>query len=111
MLKLCDIDPATTDKLPPKTTDKSGIGVHYVDAFLKQMNGKLEDGSRVMAKRRGLSVNLRIGQNKGSGLMRRLDVSRDPVVMLEAALKEAAAEAGASIEVKEGAVFIAPPTE
>jgi hypothetical protein len=111
MQKLCDIDPATTDKLPPQTTDKSGIGVHYVDAFLKQMNGKLDDGTRVMAKRRGLSVNIRIGQNKGSGLMRRIDVSNDPIVMLEAALKEAATEAGAEIAVKEGAVFVTPPAE
>jgi hypothetical protein len=34
MMKLCDINPAAKDKLPPAFRDKSGIGVHYVDAFL-----------------------------------------------------------------------------
>ncbi len=36
--KLCDVNPAALDKLPHLTDDKSGIGVHYVDAFLKPMN-------------------------------------------------------------------------
>lgn len=111
MLKLCDLDPATTDKLPPTSPDKSGIGVHYVDAVLKQLNAKLEDGTRVMAKRKGLAVNLRIGKAKGSGLMRRLDVSRDPVVMLQAALTEAATECGALIAFDGPSVLLTPPAE
>ena len=39
--------------------------------------------------------------------MRRLAVSRDPVVMLEAALQEAAAAAGIELTVEDGAIFIA----
>ena len=31
--KLCDIDRAAREKLPRFTDDKSGIGVHYVDAL------------------------------------------------------------------------------
>jgi hypothetical protein len=98
MTKLCDIDPAAVQKLPPHTPDKSGIGVHYVDAFLKPMNTALADGTRVACKRRGLKVMLTVGTAKGEGLMRRLDVSADPEVMLRAALQEAAQAAGVAIE-------------
>ena len=77
-LKLCDVNQAATEKLPQQTGDKSGIGVHYVDAYLKPMNATLEDGTRVKCKRRGLKIALAVGDKKGDGLMRRLDVSRDP---------------------------------
>ena len=38
--------------------------------------------------------------------MRRLDVSPDPVVMLDAALKEAAKAAGVELTVEDGAIFL-----
>jgi hypothetical protein len=38
--------------------------------------------------------------------MRRIDVSPDPVVMLDAALQEAARSAGLALTVEDGAVFI-----
>ena len=105
-VKLCDVNPAAADKLPQHTGDKSGIGVHYVDAFLKPMNVKLEDGTAVRCKRRGLKIMLTAAGKKGEGLMRRIDVSADPTVMLEAAIKEAAASAGVELSVEEGAVFL-----
>ena len=108
MIKLCDIDPAASAKLPPGFTDKSGIGVHYVDAFLKPMNTALPDGTRVAAKRRGLKVNLTVGAKKGFGLMRRLDVSPDPVVMLKACLEEAAKAAGVQLQVTDREILLAP---
>src|SRR3954452_8483428 len=98
--KLCDINAAAADKLPGKFDDKSGIGVHYIDAYVKPMNVKLPDGTLVKCKRRGLKVTLQAGTKKGEGLMRRLDVSRDPVVMLDAALKEAAKAAGVGLSVE-----------
>jgi len=104
--RLCDINAAAIGKLPQHTDDRSGIGVHYVDAYLKPMNAKLEDGTVVKCKRRGLKIVLTVGTAKGEGLMRRLDVSGDPVVMLEAALQEAAKAAGVQISVDQGAVFI-----
>lgn len=104
--KLCDLNPAAKEKLPALTDDKSGIGVHYVDAYIKPMNAKLEDGTAVRCKRRGLKITLTAGAKKGDGLMRRLDVSPDPVVMLDAALKEAAAAAGVELTVEENAIFI-----
>lgn len=108
MIKLCDLATAATAKLPPEFTDKSGIGVHYVDAFLKPMNAALPDGTRVACKRRGLKVNLTVGTKKGFGLMRRLDVSPDPVVMLRACLQEAAKAAGVQIEITPTEILIAP---
>src|SRR5688500_14125267 len=105
--KLCDVNEAAREKLPPKTDDKSGIGVHYVDAYLKPMNAKLPDGTMFKAKRRGLKVTLQAGTKKGDGIMRRLEVSPDPQVMLQAALKEAAKNAGLELSIEGGAVYIA----
>ena len=107
-VKLCDVNAAAKDKLPPKAEDKSGIGVHYVDAYLKAMNAKLPDGTPVKCKRRGLKITLTVGAKKGEGLMRRLAVSSDPVVMLDAALQEAAKAAGVELSVEGGGVFITP---
>ena len=107
MTKLCDINPGAKAKLPPAFAEKSGIGSHYVDAFLKPMNTQLPDGTRVGCKRKGLKILLTVGAKKGDGLMRRLDVSRDPVVMLNAALQEAAKAAGVELKITETEVLIA----
>jgi hypothetical protein len=104
--KLCDLNPAAPEKLPQFTDDKSGVGVHYMDAYLKPMNTKLPDGTPVRCKRRGLKVLLTVGTRKGEGLMRRLDVSRDPVVMLDAALQEAAQSAGVELSIDSGAIYL-----
>jgi len=104
--KLCDLDPAAPSRLPAHTDDKSGVGVHYVDAYLKPMNTKLPDGTAVKCKRRGLKITLAVGSKKGEGLMRRLDTGPDPVVMLDAALQEAARAAGVELSVEDGAVYL-----
>jgi len=104
--RLCDVNTAAVGKLPQHTDDKSGIGVHYVDAYIKPMNVKLEDGTAVKCKRRGLKIVLTVGTKKGEGLMRRLTVSPDPVVMLEAALQEAAKGAGVELTVENGTMFL-----
>lgn len=105
-VKLCDVNAAAREKLPEHTDDKSGIGVHYVDAYLKPMNTKLEDGTPVKCKRRGLKITLSAGTKKGEGLMRRLGVSRDPVVMLDAALQEAARAAGIGLTIEGGSIYV-----
>ena len=104
--RLCEVNAAAVGRLPQHTDDKSGIGVHYVDAYLKPMNAKLEDGTPVKCKRRGLKIALAVGAKKGEALMRRLDVSADPVVMLDAALQEAAKRAGVELSIEDGAMFI-----
>ena len=104
--KLCDVNAAATEKLPQFTDDKSGIGVHYVDAWIAPLNTTLEDGTAVKCKRRGLKIVLTVGDKKGEGLMRRLAVSRDPILMLEAALQEAAASAGIQLSTENGSIFV-----
>ena len=89
-----------------RSDDKSGIGVHYIDAYLKPMNAKLPDGTAVKAKRRGLKITLQVGTKKGDGIMRRLEVSKDPVVMLPAALQEAAKNAGVELAIEDGAIYV-----
>lgn len=106
--KLCDVNTAAKDKLPPKGEDKSGVGVHFMDAYLKPMNAALPDGTMVKCKRRGLKVTLTVGTKKGEGLMRRLAVGPDPVLMLDAALQEAAKAAGVELAVEESAIYITP---
>ena len=108
MTKLCDLNAAAKEKLPPGFADKSGIGVHYTDAFIKPMNTKLADGTRVSCKRKGLKLTLTVGTKKGEGLMRRLTVSKDPVVMLNAALQEAAKAAGVELKITDTEIQIAP---
>lgn len=110
MIKLCDINPAAQEKLPPAFRDKSNIGVHYVDAFIAPMNATLGDpaATRVSCKRKGLRVTLRVGTKKGDGLMRRLAVSADPVVMLRACLEEAATAAGVQLQISDKEIHITP---
>lgn len=104
--RLCDVNADAVNKLPKHTDDKSGIGVHYIDAYIKPMNVKLEDGTPVKCKRRGLKIVLSAGARKGEGLMRRLALGPDPVVMLDAALREAAQSAGMQLTVEDGAIFL-----
>ena len=108
MIKIADINQEAKEKLPPVFSDKSGIGVHYMDAYIKPMNTKLEDGTRISCKRKGLKVTLVVGSKKGEGLMRRLDVSKDPVEMLNAALQEAAKAAGVEINITDSEILISP---
>src|SRR5271155_4237722 len=106
MTELCDINPAAKEKLPPAFADKSRIGAHYTDAFIKPMNTKLPDGTRVGCKRKGLKITLVVGTKKGEGLMRRLAVGPDPVAMLAAALQEAAKAAGVELQVTETEILV-----
>src|SRR5687768_2236602 len=106
--KLCDVNEAAKEKLPGKVDDKSGIGVHYVDAYLKPLNAKLPDGTAVKARRRGLKITLQAGTKKGDGIMRRLELGPDPVVMLQAALTEAAKNARVELSIEGGAIYITP---
>ena len=101
MIQLCSIDASAAQKLPPAFQDKSGIGAHYTDAFIKPMNTKLPDGTRVSCKRKGLKITLVVGAKKGE------DVSRDPVVMLNAALQEAAKAAGVELQITDTEILVA----
>ena len=106
MTKLCDVNAAAKEKLPPQFSDKSGVGAHYADAFIKPMNVQLPDGTRVACKRKGLKITLTVGTKKGEGLLRRLQVGKDPEVMLNAALQEAARNAGVELQITEKEILV-----
>jgi hypothetical protein len=105
-VKVCDVNAAAVAKLPGAMDDKSGVGVHYVDAYIKPMNVKLEDGTAVRCKRRGLKVTLHAGTKKGEALLRRIEHGGDPVAMLDAALGEAARNAGIGLSVEAGGIWV-----
>jgi hypothetical protein len=104
--RLCDVNAEAVGKLPPGTDDRSGVGVHYVDAYISPMNRQLEDGTWVKCRRRGLKIVLSVGDRTGEALLRRLDVGPDPVAMLDAALREAAGAAGVGLTVEDGAICL-----
>ena len=108
MIKLCDINTAATEKLPPAFSEKSGIGSHYADAFIKPMNTPLPDGTAVSCKRKGLKITLKVGEKKGQGLLRRLQHGPDPVVMLREALAEAAKTAGVVLQISANEILLEP---
>ena len=96
---------AAEEKLAADFPDNSGIGVHYMDAYLKPFSSKVDGEYEVKSRRKGLKVSLKINGEVGSGLMRRLDVSKDPKVMLQAALKEAAGNAGYAYSLENGEIW------
>ena len=111
---LCPVNAGALDKLPAKTDDKSGVGVHYVDAYIKPMNVKREDGIAVKCKRRGLKIVLTVksgagAARNGEGLLRRLVNGPDPIPVLDAALQEAAGSAGVTLAVADGRIDLTIP--
>lgn len=92
--------------LPDVKEDGSGIGINYADAYLKSFKTILDDGRKVSCKRRGLEITLKIGDETGRGLMRRLEHGPDVETILRKALEEAAADAGAVFDVEDGALVI-----
>src|SRR3954464_12208514 len=109
--KLCDVNAAAEQKLPKLTDDKSGLGVHYIDAYVKPMNVQLPDGTAVKCKRRGLKLTLQVGDRKGEGLMRRLERGPDPALMLPPALCDAARQAGVELSFEHDAIHLSILTE
>lgn len=104
------IDEAATDAhLPANKLDGSGIGINYADACLKAFKVTLEDGRKLLAKRRGLKITLTIGTATGEGLMRRLAHGPDEKTIFREALREAAEKAGAAIAFEPGAVVLEVP--
>ena len=95
--------------LPENDEDASGVGVNYADAVLKAMKTTLDDGRKVLAKRRGLKITLKIGDAKGEGLMRRLEHGPDAREILRKALAEAGEAAGVAVEIENGKIYLSPP--
>ena len=88
-------DPALAEVHPSREPDGSRVGVNWVDAYLKGLGAKLDDGRKVVWKRRGLELTLRVGDAEGKALLRRLEHGPEVEPILHAALREAAAAIGA----------------
>ncbi|MCM2257555.1 MAG: hypothetical protein NDJ94_18115 [Vicinamibacteria bacterium] len=101
------IDEAAAEQhLGSHLKDGSGIGINYADVYLKPFKLTLEDGRKLLCKRRGLKLTLAIGDRTGEGLMRRLQHGPDERRILREALQEAATAAGATIDFEPGAVIL-----
>jgi len=106
MEKVIEENLAAAEWLPENKPDGSGIGVNYVDAFLKPLNCELEDEVRLACKRRGLKITVSVGDRKGEAILRRIENGPDVRAILHAALTEAFAQAGAKCEHGEGNIRV-----
>ena len=92
--------------LPEVKDDGSGIGINYADAYIKPFKKILEDGRKVSCKRRGLELTLKLGDQIGKGLMRRLANGPDVKTILREALDAAAKDAGVVFAVEDGVLIL-----
>ena len=106
MEKVIEENPAAAEWLPENKPDGSGIGVNYVDAFLKPLNCELEDEVRLACKRRGLKITVSVGDRKGEAILRRIENGPDVRAILRAALTEEFAQAGAKCEHGDGNIRV-----
>ena len=106
MEKVIEENPAAAEWLPENKPDGSGIGVNYVDAFLKPLNCELEDEVRLACKRRGLKITVSVGDRKGEAILRRIENGPDVRAILHAALTEAFTQAGAKCEHGDGNIRV-----
>ena len=105
-IRVADENTAAADLLPPNEPDGSGIGVNYVDAYIKALNVTLEDERSIVCKRRGLNIELAIGDRNGEALLRRIEYGPDPRDILRQALHAAAKEAGVSLTIEDGVIYL-----
>ena len=66
----------------------------------------LEDGRKVLAKRRGLKLTFTIGDRSGEALLRRLEYGPDEKTIVQQALHEAIRNAGAQLHVENGVMML-----
>lgn len=104
--KLSDLTEDVTRWLPDSEPDGSEVGANYVDAFLKSMSTALPDGVRVSGKRRGLKITVKVGDNSGEALLRRLEHGPDVEGILHAALDEAMRDVGGRILIEDGSIWL-----
>ncbi len=106
MEKVIKENPIAAEWLPENKPDGSGIGVNYVDAYLKPLNCELEDELRLACKRRGLKITVSLGDRKGEAILRRIEHGPDVRSILHAALTEAFAQADAKCEPGDGNIRV-----
>ena len=101
------IDEAQADShLPEVKADGSLVGVNYADQILKPFKVTLEDGRKLLAKRKGLKITVTIGDKSGEAILRRIENGPDVKAIFRKALEEAARNAGASLVFDNGAIHL-----
>lgn len=101
------IDEAQADShLPESKADGSGVGVNYADQILKPFKVTLEDGRKLIAKRKGLKITITIGDKSGEAILRRIENGPAVKNIFRKALEEAARNAGASVVFDPGAIHL-----
>ncbi|MCI0619050.1 hypothetical protein L0244_39270 [bacterium] len=101
------IDEAQADShLPEVKADGSGVGVNYADQILKPFKVTLEDGRKLLAKRKGLKITITIGDKSGEAILRRIENGPNVKNIFRKALEEAARNAGASVVFDNGAIHL-----
>lgn len=101
----CPVNKDAAEQLPGKVPDGSGIAVHYIDNFIKPLNGE-QEGVKFACKRRGLKLTLTVGDKKGEGIVRRIENGPEFENMLLKCLEEAAESAGLKISVGDEEITI-----
>ena len=99
-------NPDAEKLLPPNRDDGSGVGINYTDAYIKPMKTTLEDGRKVLAKRRGLKLTFSIGDRSGEALLRRLENGPEEKNIVRQAIEEAVRNAGARFIVENGVMML-----
>jgi hypothetical protein len=101
------IDEAQADShLPEVKSDGSLVGVNYADQILKPFKVTLEDGRKLLAKRKGLKITITIGDKSGEAILRRIENGPEVKNIFRKALEEAARNAGASVVFDAGAIHL-----
>lgn len=92
--------------IPPAAPDSSGIGINYIDAYIKPINTTLEDGQKITCRRVGLKILLSIGDTSGEAIIQRVDHGPDVRNMLREALRAASQKAGAEFVVEDHCMYL-----
>ena len=104
--KIGPVNRAAERLIPPAEPDGSEIGINYADAWLEALETTLPDGRTVSCERYGLQITLQVGEAKGEALLRRLEHGPDVRNILDRALRAAAQDAGVSLAVEDGVIFL-----
>lgn len=105
-VRIADENVEAEKLIPPAAPDGSGIGINYIDQYVKPLNTELENGQKVACKRKGLKVILSIGEQTGEAVIRRVDHGPDVRNMLRKALETAAELAGSKFHVEDGGLYL-----
>ena len=101
------VDDAQADQhLPEVKADGSGVGINYADQILKNFKLTLNDGRKMLAKRRGLKITLTIGDKQGEAILRRMEHGPDVKTIFRKALTEAAQNAGAQLSIEPNQIHL-----